>query len=98
MILQDLLAWRDARVGPTELLYWRTTTGTEVDFVIETGGRLLPIEVKATSRPRVTDTEAVRTFRREYGKVARPGLLLHTGSALEWVAPDVLATPWWRVL
>jgi hypothetical protein len=29
---------------------------------------------------------------------ARAGLLLHTGSALEWLAPDVLAAPWWRVL
>jgi hypothetical protein len=32
------------------------------------------------------------------GKKARGGLLLHTGSALEWLAPDVLAVPWWRVL
>jgi len=24
--------------------------------------------------------------------------LLHGGSAIEWLAPDVLAAPWWRVL
>ena len=33
----------------------------------------------------------------EYGKAARAGLLLHTGSTLEWLAPDVLAVPWWRL-
>jgi hypothetical protein len=33
----------------------------------------------------------------EYGKAARAGLLLHTGSTVEWLAPDVLAVPWWRV-
>jgi hypothetical protein len=35
---------------------------------------------------------------RRYGKKARAGLLLHTGSTLEWLAPDVLAAPWWKVL
>jgi predicted AAA+ superfamily ATPase len=98
VILQDLLAWRDARIERAELGYWRTAVGEEVDLVIEAGGKLLPIEVKATSRPRLADTAHLRTFRQEYGKKSRPGLLLHTGSALEWLAPDVLAAPWWKVL
>jgi uncharacterized protein len=98
LILGDLLVWRDARLDRAELCYWRTTIGEEVDFVIETGGRLLPIEVKATNRPRLGDAAHLRTFRAEYGKKVRAGLLLHTGNALEWLAPDVLAAPWWRVL
>ena len=98
LILQDLLAWRDARIDQTELAYWRTSIGEEVDFVIETGGKLLPIEIKATARPRLADIAHLRTFRAEYGKKARAGLLLHTGNALEWLADDVLAAPWWRVL
>lgn len=98
LILHDLLAWRDARLERAELCYWRTTTGEEVDFVIEAGGRLLPIEIKAAGRPRLPDAAHLRTFRREYGEQARAGLLLHTGSALEWLTPDVLAAPWWKVL
>jgi hypothetical protein len=98
LVLQDLLAWRDARTERAEIGYWRTTTGEEVDFVLETGGRLLPIEVKAGAKPRLADTAHLRTFRAEYGRKARAGLLLHSGSALQWVAPDVLAAPWWRVL
>jgi len=70
----------------------------EVDFVIESGNRLLPIEIKAASRPRLGDTSQLRSFHEEYGKQARSGLLLHAGSALEWIAPNVLAAPWWRVL
>jgi predicted AAA+ superfamily ATPase len=97
LVLHDLLAWRDARLERAELGYWRTAIGEEVDFVIEAGGRLLPIEVKATARPRLADVRHLRTFRAEYGKKSRAGLLLHTGSALEWLAPDVLAAPWWRV-
>ena len=98
LVLADLLAWRDARLEHAELSYWRTAIGEEVDFVIETGGKLLPIEVQSTTRPRLSDTAHLRTFRSEYGRKARAGLLLHTGATLEWLAPDVLAVPWWRVL
>ena len=98
LVLNDLIAWRDARIDRAEVCYWRTTIGEEVDFVIEAGGRLMPIEVKATGRPRLGDATLLRTFRAEYGRKARPGLLLHTGSTLEWLAPDVLVVPWWRVM
>jgi uncharacterized protein len=98
LVLHDLLAWRDTLLERAEIGYWRTAVGEEVDFVIETGGRLLPIEIKTSARPRFTDTAHLRAFRAEYGKKARAGLLLHCGSTLEWLAPDVLAAPWWRVL
>ena len=98
VVLNDLLAWRDSTEERAEITYWRTAVGDEVDFVIEAGGKLLPIEVKATSRPRLSDAKHLRTFRAEYGTRARAGLLLHTGGAIEWLAPDVLAVPWWKVL
>jgi hypothetical protein len=98
VVLQDLLAWRDARLETTEVMYWRTATGEEVDFVIEAGHDLLPIEVKATARPRLADTKHLLSFRAEYPKKARAGLLLHTGSKTEWLASGILAVPWWRVL
>ena len=92
------MAWRDARLDRADLSYWRTVSGEEVDFVIETKGKLLPIEVKATTRPRLADAANLRSFCEEYGKKARAGLLLHTGKMLEWLAPNVLAAPWWKVL
>jgi predicted AAA+ superfamily ATPase len=98
LVLNDLLAWRDARLERAELGYWRSSTGEEVDFVVEAGDKLLPIEVKAGTQPRLSDAAHLRTFRKEYGRKARAALLLHTGSTLEWIAPDVLAVPWWRVL
>jgi len=98
LILTDLAAWRDARLERAELFHWRTTTGREVDFVVEDGRRLLPIEVKASGRPRLGDVQHLRAFRVEYEKEARAGLLLHTGKTLAWITSDVLAAPWWRVL
>jgi uncharacterized protein len=98
LVLGDLLAWRDSRTKPAEVLYWRTAAGEEVDFVVEIDRKVIPIEVKATSRPRVDDARHLKSFRGEYKGRSRPGLLLHTGDRVEWLAPGILATPWWRVL
>ena len=45
-----------------QLCYWRTTTGKEVDFVIEHGRRLLALEVKLTTRPTVHDIQNLLLF------------------------------------
>jgi predicted AAA+ superfamily ATPase len=98
LILHDLLAWRDTRLDRPDMFYWRTTAGQEVDLVIEVGDALIPIEIKATTRPRLTDTVHLRAFHAEYPDRTGAGLLLHTGTTVEWLAPDVLAAPWWRIV
>lgn len=97
LVLTDLLAWRDAQVDPPLLHYWRTATGEEVDFVIEQGDVLLPIEVKASETVTVADARHLRSFRAEYGGQARSALLLYDGDRTFWLTDDVLATPWWSV-
>ena len=99
LVLMDLLAWRDSSKARCEIYHWRSHSGLEVDFVIESGnGRLLPIEIKSTERPRLRDSVNLRAFRDQYGEQARFGLLLHDGDSVFWLTPDVLAAPWWRVL
>src|SRR5438093_4648790 len=98
LVLTDLLAWRDAQPGAADIFYWRTATGEEVDFVIETHKRILPIEVKAAPRPATRDIGSLHTFRAEYGRRCPAAILLHTGEQTEWLAPGILAAPWWRVL
>jgi hypothetical protein len=98
LVLADLLVWRDSTVPAPEVLYWRTATGDEVNFVVEWRGKLLPVEVKATARPSLADARSLRAFREEYADIARCGLLLHTGQETAWLAEGVLAVPWWRVI
>jgi predicted AAA+ superfamily ATPase len=98
LVLLDLLVWQCGRLQSTEILYWRTTTGEEVDLVIETEGKVLPIEIKPMSRPRVRDAANLIAFQHEYGADARAGLLLHNGTETEWLTPTVLAVPWWKVI
>ena len=98
LVLADLLAWRDGQVPRPDILFWRTTTAREVDFVIELGQRLLAIEVKASVQPRFGDSAGLRLFRQEHSERFAGGLLLHGGTETQWLAEDILATPWWRVL
>lgn len=98
LVLGDLLAWRDSQIDAPTLLYWRTATGEEVDFVIEWRGRLLPIEVKAAATVRPADARHLRTFRREYADRSRAALLLYDGDEVFWLSEGVLAVPWWRVM
>jgi uncharacterized protein len=98
LVLSDLLAWASAMADGPQVMYWRTASGREVDFVVEWQGKLLPVQVKASTHPRSGDAETLRAFRQEYGADARAGLLLHTGDSVSWLADGVLAAPWWAVL
>jgi predicted AAA+ superfamily ATPase len=98
LILLDMLAWRDSRLDRAEIFYWRTHDGEEVDLVLEIGDRLIPIEIKSGARPRISDTKNLRSFIKEYENRSNAGLLIHTGDATQWITPNVLAVPWWRII
>lgn len=98
LVLTDLLAWSATAHPRTSVLHWRTSAGAEVDFVLERAGLLLPIEVKASARPRLADARHLRTFMAEYPELARAGLLLHDGEEVFWLDRQVLAVPWWTVV
>jgi uncharacterized protein len=98
IVLTDLLTWREDRSAEAQILFWRTHSGEEVDFVVESGERLLAIEVKAASRVGHRDARHLVTFREQYGDALHGALLLHTGEDVFWAADRVLAAPWWRIL
>lgn len=98
VVLTDLLAWRETEITRPSILYWRTSSGEEVDFVVESQRGLLGLEVKATANPGYNDSKGLRSFLQEYGEAAIGGLLLHGGTETFWISERVLAVPWWRVI
>jgi len=98
LVLLDLLAWRELETPRPEILYWRTAGGVEVDFVIETPHRLLPIEVKTATRAVPADARGLERFLDEYKDKCDGGLLLYGGDEVFPLTQRVLAAPWWRVL
>lgn len=97
LVLNELLVWRHTQIEQPELLFWRTTSGDEVDFVVEWKGQLLPIEVKSGARVRLGELKGLQLFRQEYRDSCRAGLVLHDGEEQGWVAEGIYAAPWWRV-
>jgi len=93
LVLSNLLAWREGVTPKPEILYWRLASGAEVDFVIERAGKVVPVEVKATGRPRTSDIKHLRLFLDEYGKAAPHGVLLHRGDRAECIAERIWAVP-----
>ena len=73
--------------------YWRTTAGTEVDIVVETGQKLVPIEVKLSGTPRAAMASAIKTFRKDFGAKAMPGYVVHPGDVTLPLGSGIMALP-----
>jgi uncharacterized protein len=58
------------------IYFWRTADGHEVDFVVDDGTRLIPIEVKLTATPTPQHAHGIEKFRTLFGRKAAPGLLV----------------------
>ncbi|MEQ9570284.1 MAG: ATP-binding protein [Longimicrobiales bacterium] len=93
LLVADLLAWRETRVPRPEVLYWRTYGGAEVDLVVETPSRLVPIEVKSAARVRMADAKHLRIFMEEYPDRAPAGVILYGGGETYWLDDRTLALP-----
>jgi hypothetical protein len=50
-VLMEIVKTQVNRGEEPRIWFWRTSTGVEVDFLVETGGRLIPAEVKLSSTP-----------------------------------------------
>ena len=98
LVATDLLAWTGTRSDRPSILHWRTTKGAEVDFVIETAHRVLPIEVKTSARVGTGDARHLEAFLDEYPKLASAGLVLSGGTETFWLTRRVLVAPWWKVI
>ena len=93
LVVNDLMAWRETVDPKPEILHWRTTQNDEVDFVIERGGKVFPIEVKSAERAKLDDAKHIQKFLKEYGKTAPHGFVLYNGSKLEEIADRIWAVP-----
>ena len=64
-----------------------------MDLVLECGGRLMPIEFKATRTPTPRLARGVQKFLTLFPKEARAGILVHRGDHCVPLTRDILAVP-----
>ncbi len=76
-----------------QVYFWRTSAGTEVDIIVETGTKLIPIDVKASAKPGTAMASGVEAFRESLGDRATSGYVIHTGEVHFPLGSDVIALP-----
>ncbi len=92
-VLSEIVKTLTHRGIDPHLYFWRTQAGTKVDFVVDTGAGLVPIEVKLSATPRPAMAAAIRTFQRDLGRTAMPGYVVHPGDIRLPLGPGVTALP-----
>lgn len=73
---------------------WHTSTGAEVDGVIETPTEVIPVEVKWTDRPSPSDARHVETFIKLHGTLANRGFVVCRAPRKQKLTEHVIAIPW----
>ena len=92
-VLSEIVRTLTHRGIDPQVFFWRTVAGTEVDFVVEVGGRLVPIEVKLSATPRPAMAAAIKTLHGDLGGAALPGYVVHPGDIHLPLGPRVTALP-----
>ena len=90
LVAQHLRAWLAYSGADARLYYWRTRSGTEVDFVIYGTDGIWAFEVKNADRVRPEDLRGLAAFGSEYPEARR--VLLYRG-AERLAVRDVLCLP-----
>jgi len=93
MIYLHLNALAQLLVPRPRIFYWRTTTGKEVDFVLEWGRKLLAVEVKLSRKAKFSDIETLRLFMDEYPETSAC-ILIYAGDEVRIMDEKIVAIPW----
>ena len=65
------------------LYHFRSASGQEVDFIIEkSDGRLVAVEVKATTKVTAADFNHIRAFEDDVGNKFLRGIVFYTGKEI----------------
>jgi len=96
MVFLHLTVLCEMLVPKAKFFYFRTTTGREIDFIVEHGKKLIAVEVKYTKNPTFEHIKNLLHFIEEYPETIR-GVLIHAGNTIKWLHSKVIAIPWWWI-
>jgi predicted AAA+ superfamily ATPase len=91
-VVNDLRAWSSQSGGAT-LFFWRAHDGGEVDVLIEMGGVVVGVEIKAGHRVDSRDLKGLRECRAALGSRFRRGIVLYGGSEPHALEDRLFALP-----
>jgi hypothetical protein len=92
-VLAEILKGAFHRGAPPRVHFWRTSAGEEVDFLVERGGMLVPVEAKATSTPLPAHAAPIVRMARDLRGRVLPGFVVHAGEHVLPLGGGVTAVP-----
>lgn len=92
----ELLRAARQTAAPTRLRFWRDPDGPEVDWVLTSEDRWLPIEVKWSEAPTVRDARHLETFLAEYSKAREAVVVCLTPKPFK-LGAKIIAVPWQEI-
>lgn len=75
------------------IYFWRTSNGAEVDFVLEVGNRLYPIEVKSSIKVDHLMLRGLKSFIESYKSKVLFGIVFYRGEKVRYIEKNILAIP-----
>lgn len=76
------------------LYFWRTAAGDEVDLLVDTGTRIVPVEARLSSTPQPGWSTGIARLRKDLpGQAIGRGWVVHPGDTLLPLGADTFALP-----
>ena len=92
-VLVELLRTLTHRGQEPQVYFWRTSTGVEVDFLVDTGDSLVPIEVKLSTTPNPAMAKGISALQSDLGARVAKGYVVHPGDTRLPLGPNAVALP-----
>ncbi|MBI4242664.1 MAG: ATP-binding protein [Planctomycetes bacterium] len=93
-ILQQILSWASLLMTAPDIHYWKQKAdGSEIDFVLYSGGKSVGIEVKSSAQVTFSDTRSMRAFLKSHPEIVN-GIIVYAGERVYPVATNIYAVPW----
>ena len=95
-VVSELLKQRFNRARPSNLSFWRDRTGHEVDVLIDTGQRVMPVEIKSSETIAADFFSGIARWQRVAANASGQGWLVYGGDRRE-SRSSAEVVPWRRV-
>lgn len=95
-LLKELQITLDRNCEKSEIFFWRTSAGMEVDFVVKQGQHVIPIEVTFAAQPDSKKVKNLASFLADE-KHAHFGLYIYNGALHQDKEKRIIFLPAWLV-
>ncbi|AQQ71986.1 hypothetical protein SMSP2_02365 [Limihaloglobus sulfuriphilus] len=79
-VIMELVKTFSSRAEPPKIYFWRTSAGDEVDIVVIHENKLIPIEIKLSSTPKISMARGINVLKEALPDKCLNGYVVYPGS------------------